>query len=100
MGYMLATKLLDINPDHPIVETLQQKAGENKNDNGIKDLGGEVLLFETVLLYSCFSLEDLQAHSNFIYYLIKVGLGTDKDKVTAEEPSTAVSNDIIPLEGN
>lgn len=39
MGYMLAKKVLGINPDHLIMETLQQKMGENKNDKGIKDLG-------------------------------------------------------------
>uniref|UniRef100_A0A8C6ABW3 Heat shock protein 90 n=1 Tax=Marmota marmota marmota TaxID=9994 RepID=A0A8C6ABW3_MARMA len=41
---------------------LRQKAKADKNDKAIKDL--VVLLFETVLLYSGFSLENPQTHSN------------------------------------
>ena len=73
MGYMMAKKHLEINPDHPIVETLRQKADADKNDKAVKDL--VVLLFETALLSSGFSLEDPQTHSNCIYRMIKLGLG-------------------------
>lgn len=73
MGYMMAKKHLEINPDHPIVETLRQKAEADKNDKAVKDL--VVLLFETALLSSGFSLEDPQTHSNRIYRMIKLGLG-------------------------
>lgn len=73
MGYMMAKKHLEINPDHPIVETLRQKAAADKNDKAVKDL--VVLLFETALLSSGFSLEDPQTHSNCIYRMIKLGLG-------------------------
>ncbi|KAJ7340939.1 hypothetical protein JRQ81_004226 [Phrynocephalus forsythii] len=73
MGYMMAKKHLEINPDHPIVETLRQKAEVDKNDKAVKDL--VVLLFETALLSSGFSLEDPQTHSNRIYRMIKLGLG-------------------------
>ncbi|XP_074000360.1 heat shock protein HSP 90-beta isoform X3 [Numenius arquata] len=98
MGYMMAKKHLEINPDHPIVETLCQKADADKNDKAVKDL--VVLLFETALLSSGFSLEDPQTHSNRIYRMIKLGLGIDEDEVTAEEPSAAVRDDIPPLEGD
>ena len=98
MGYMMAKKHLEINPDHPIVETLRQKAEADKNDKAVKDL--VVLLFETVLLSSGFSLEDPQTHSNHIYRMIKLGLGIDEDEVTAEEPSAAVPDEIPPLEGD
>ncbi|EDM07047.1 rCG38003, partial [Rattus norvegicus] len=43
-------------------------------------------------------LEDLQAHSNFIYYPLQLGLGTDEDMVTEVEPSTAVLTGILLLE--
>ncbi|XP_010294342.1 PREDICTED: heat shock protein HSP 90-beta isoform X3 [Phaethon lepturus] len=98
MGYMMAKKHLEINPDHPIVETLRQKADADKSDKAVKDL--VVLLFETALLSSGFSLEDPQTHSNRIYRMIKLGLGIDEDEVTAEEPSAAVPNEILPLEGD
>lgn len=73
MGYMMAKKHLEINPDHPIVETLRQKAEADKNDKAVKDL--VILLFETALLSSGFSLDDPQTHSNRIYRMIKLGLG-------------------------
>ncbi|TKC46717.1 hypothetical protein EI555_016712 [Monodon monoceros] len=99
MGYMMAKKHVEINPDPPIVETLRQKAEADKNDKAVKDL--VVLLFETALLSFGFSLEDPQAHSNSIYHMIKLGLGIDEDEVTAEEPSTAVPDEIHPrLEGD
>uniref|UniRef100_A0A8I3MH27 Uncharacterized protein n=3 Tax=Canis lupus TaxID=9612 RepID=A0A8I3MH27_CANLF len=98
MGYMMAKKHLEISPDHPIVEMLWQKAEADKNDKAVKDL--VVLLFETVLLSSSFSLEDPQTHSNRIYHMIKLGLGIDEDEVTAEEPSAAVPDEIPLLEGD
>lgn len=75
MGYMMAKKHLEINPDHPIMETLRQKAEADKNDKAVKDL--VILLFETALLSSGFSLDDPQTHSNRIYRMIKLGLGKE-----------------------
>uniref|UniRef100_A0A8C9TQ61 Heat shock protein 90, alpha (cytosolic), class B member 1 n=1 Tax=Scleropages formosus TaxID=113540 RepID=A0A8C9TQ61_SCLFO len=128
MGYMMAKKHLEINPDHAIMETLRQKAEADKNDKAVKDL--VILLFETALLSSGFSLDDPQTHSNRIYRMIKLGLGKhhlgfqsfllntcfmfafliflsvlssgiDDDDVPAEEPSAeAVEDEIPPLEGD
>ncbi|KAG7222749.1 hypothetical protein INR49_026359 [Caranx melampygus] len=99
MGYMMAKKHLEINPDHPIVETLRQKADADKNDKAVKDL--VILLFETALLSSGFSLDDPQTHSNRIYRMIKLGLGIDDDDVPIEEAtSTSVPDEIPPLEGD
>merc|ERR1719208_232122 len=56
MGYMAAKKHLEINPDHSIIENLRQRAEADKNDKSVKDL--VLLLFETALLSSGFSLED------------------------------------------
>uniref|UniRef100_A0A4W4FVR0 Histidine kinase/HSP90-like ATPase domain-containing protein n=1 Tax=Electrophorus electricus TaxID=8005 RepID=A0A4W4FVR0_ELEEL len=98
MGYMMAKKHLEINPDHPIMETLRQKAEADKNDKAVKDL--VILLFETALLSSGFSLDDPQTHSNRIYRMIKLGLGIDDDDLPAEEPSsTPAPEEIPPLEG-
>merc|ERR1719319_131702 len=62
MGYMAAKKHLEINPDHSIVENLRQRADADKNDKSVKDL--VMLLFETSLLSSGFSLEDPALHSH------------------------------------
>ncbi|KAK6297649.1 hypothetical protein J4Q44_G00322320 [Coregonus suidteri] len=98
MGYMAAKKHLEINPDHPIVETLRQKAEADKNDKSVKDL--VILLFETALLSSGFTLDDPQTHSNRIYRMIKLGLGIDEDELTPEEPTSAPIEDMPPLEGD
>nr|AMY26489.1 heat shock protein 90 [Channa argus] len=98
MGYMMAKKHLEIDPDHPIVDTLRQKAEADKNDKAVKDL--VILLFETALLSSGFSLDDPQTHSNRIYRMIKLGLGIDDEDVPTEEAtSTACPDEIPPLEG-
>ncbi|CAO2600220.1 Heat shock protein HSP 90-alpha, partial [Lemmus lemmus] len=83
MGYMAAKKHLEINPDHSIIETLRQKAEADKNDKSVKDL--VILLYETALLSSGFSLEDPQTHANRIYRMIKLGLGIDEDDPTVDD---------------
>ncbi|EPY87751.1 heat shock protein HSP 90-alpha [Camelus ferus] len=98
MGYMAAKKHLEINPDHSIIETLRQKAEADKNDKSVKDL--VILLYETALLSSGFSLEDPQTHANRIYRMIKLGLGIDEDDPTADDSSAAVTEEMPPLEGD
>merc|ERR1712190_375207 len=95
MGYMAAKKHLEINPDHSIVENLRQRAETDKNDKSVKDL--VLLLFETSLLSSGFSLEDPAVHARRIHRMIKLGLGIDED----DEADVAVADDtdMPPLEG-
>jgi len=96
MGYMAAKKHLEINPDHSIVENLRQRADADKNDKSVKDL--VMLLFETALLSSGFSLEDPAIHAQRIHRMIKLGLGIDD---TEEEVVDAVEDsDMPPLEGD
>jgi len=78
MGYMAAKKQLEINPDHSIVQSLKVKAEADKNDKSVKDL--VMLLFETALMSSGFSLEDPTIHASRIYRMIKLGLGVDDDE--------------------
>ena len=97
MGYMAAKKHLEINPDHPIVNTLRQKADADKNDTSVKDL--VLLLFETALLSSGFSLEDPALHAQRIHRMIKLGLGIDEDEAEGVSEDVAV-DDMPPLEGD
>lgn len=99
MGYMAAKKHLEINPDHSIIENLKGKADVDKNDKSVKDL--VLLLFETALLSSGFSLEDPAIHSQRIHRMIKLGLGIDEDDDAAVMEDTAAStDDMPPLEGD
>nr|ABM90804.1 heat shock protein 90 [Dendrolimus punctatus] len=96
MGYMAAKKHLEINPDHSIVETLRQKAEADKNDKAVKDL--VILLYETALLSSGFTLDEPQVHASRIYRMIKLGLGIDEDEPIQVEETSA--GDVPPLEGD
>merc|ERR1712223_1979890 len=93
MGYMAAKKHLEINPDHQIMMALKKKVEADKNDKSIKDL--IVLLYETALLPSGFTLEDPQNHASRIHRMIKLGLGVDDDDETGVED---VETDMPPLE--
>jgi len=97
LGYMAAKKHLEINPDHPIVDSLRKKADQDKNDKSVKDL--VMLLFETALLCSGFSLEDPQNHSSRIYRMIKLGLGIDDDEPVVET-SASTEETPAPVEGD
>ncbi|KAL9929040.1 heat shock protein 83-like [Glossina fuscipes fuscipes] len=90
MGYMSGKKHLEINPDHPIIEILRQKAEIDKNDKAVKDL--VILLFETSLLSSGFSLQSPQTHASRIYRMIKLGLGIDDDEPIATEDAQSVGD--------
>lgn len=96
MGYMAAKKHLEINPDHPIVETLRQRAETDKNDKSVKDL--VMLLYGTSLLTSGFSLEDPQLFSSRIHRMIKLGLGIDEDD-SVPEVVEAVAETLPTLDG-
>merc|ERR1712145_9884 len=95
MVYMAAKKHLEINPDHSIVENLRQRAETDKNDKSVKDL--VLLLFETSLLSSGFSLEDPAVHARRIHRMIKLGLGIDEEDEA--EAAVADDTDMPPLEG-
>merc|ERR1711996_112311 len=83
MGYMAAKKHLEINPDPSIISNLKERADVDKNDKSVKDL--VLLLFETALLSSGFSLEDPAVHAQRIHRMIKLGLCIDDDDVDAVE---------------
>nr|ADA61011.1 90 kDa heat shock protein [Thitarodes pui] len=95
LGYMAAKKHLEVNPDHSIIETLRQKADVDKNDKAVKDL--VILLFETALLSSGFTLDEPGVHASRIYRMIKLGLGIDEDEPMAAEETSA---EVPPLEGD
>jgi len=98
MGYMAAKKHLEINPDHSIVENLRQRAEADKNDKSVKDL--VLLLFETALLSSGFSLEDPAVHAKRIHRMIKLGLGIDEEDDAVEVDAAGDDSEMPPLEGD
>jgi len=98
MGYMAAKKHLEINPDHPIITSLKEKVDADKNDKSVKDL--VLLLFETSLLSSGFSLEEPGVHASRIHRMIKLGLGIDEDDSGSPDGPSETVDEMPPLEGD
>ena len=95
MGYMAGKKHMEINPDHPILENLRVKAEADKNDKSVKDL--VILLYESSLLSSGFSLDEPQVHAARIYRMIKLGLGIDEDEPMSNDEPTVPDSEMAAL---
>jgi len=87
--YMTSKKSLEINPDNAIIADLRKKVEADKSDATIKDL--VLLLFDTALLTSGFSLEDPRVFAERINRMIRLGLSiSDTDEPEAESEAPAL----------
>uniref|UniRef100_F1KU36 Heat shock protein 90 n=1 Tax=Ascaris suum TaxID=6253 RepID=F1KU36_ASCSU len=94
MGYMTAKKHLEINPDHSVIKALRERVEADKNDKTVKDL--VVLLFETALLSSGFTLGDPHLHASRIYRMVKLGLDIeDEEDEEPVRPSSGIKDELL-----
>jgi molecular chaperone HtpG len=75
-------KIMEINPQHPIIKTLIDKIKTEGGSNSIKDLIW--LLYDTSLLSSGFTNDDPVRFSNRILRLISLGLDIDETEQLPE----------------
>merc|ERR1712066_699977 len=85
--YMSAKKTMELNPKHTIVKALKDKFDADSGDSAAKDL--VMLLYETALLTSGFTLENPASFSTRIHRLVKLGLSIDDDDEEDEEEDDA-----------
>ena len=71
MGYMASKKSLEINPDHSIIKALNERVKADKDDKTVRDL--VMLLFETSLLTSGFTLDEPGSHASRIFRIVEIG---------------------------
>lgn len=93
---MQSKKTLEINPSNPIIRELKNKVQADAADKAVRDL--VVLLFETALLTSGFSLESPQTYCQRIYSMIALGLSIDADELPAPVAEESTGDMPPPLE--
>jgi molecular chaperone HtpG len=93
--YMTSKKSLEINPDNAIIADLRKKVEVDKSDPTIKDL--VLLLFDTALLTSGFSLEDPRVFAERINRMIRLGLSINDTEPEAGA-ATAAADEAPALE--
>jgi len=76
-SFMVGKKKMEVNPDHVIMKSLEEKFSADASDRTIKDLIW--LLYETAALTSGFTLDDPVVFASRIHKLIKLGLSISDD---------------------
>lgn len=83
--YMASKKTMEINPSNPIIKELAAKVANDKNDPTVRDL--TMLLYESSLLTSGFTLEQPQDFANRLFKLISLGLSIDDVDMNEAQPA-------------
>jgi molecular chaperone HtpG len=100
MTYMMGKKIFEINPSHRLINELKNKLNDEEQKVVCYNLIN--LLYDTALLESGFTLDNISLFSTRIYNIIEVGLGIEesnvKDSDNASEKDLPCSNSFVSNE--
>jgi heat shock protein beta len=83
MGYMKGKKTLEINPRHPIIKALKEKATEDPESEEVKTIAK--VMFETAMLESGFTFDQPQEFAGRLFELVSNSMGVPADAAIEEE---------------
>merc|ERR1712159_810840 len=96
-SYMPSKKTMEINPDNSIMKELRKRADADKGDKTVKDL--VLLVFETAMLTSGFSLDEPTTFGGRIHRMIKLGLSIEEDDAPAVDDLPPLEEGVDEAEG-
>lgn len=91
MEYMKGKKIMEINPDHPMVKGLNEEVRTDKSSKKAKML--TEVLYETALLTSGFVLESPSDYADKVYQMLSKTVDANGSATSSDTGSTAEESD-------
>merc|ERR1711998_425490 len=83
-SFMASKKTVEINPYHPVISSLKDKAKEDPESDETKELAQ--MLYDSALIQAGFDIEDQGGFGSRMMKMLKKGLNVDEDAKAEEEP--------------
>jgi len=81
--WMVPKKTMEINPRHPVIQSLKSKSEKDAEDPALKDLVN--LLYDAALVQSGFSMTDTADFAKRIHRVVSLGLDVDPNAEVPQE---------------